>query len=186
MTTQWTAGAAAGPCETDNRTFEATALTYTTPPLEKDTQLTGPIVANVWAELTTEGRDARRRCSATSTPSGASNQISAGFLLASQRAIDRKQLLVRPGPRDDPPVPPVHAREPEARHAERPGSSTGSRSIRPSRLFKKGNSIRLTIGTANTPSTSTPVPDLVERARRRDPRPARRPYASNVLLPIVG
>jgi uncharacterized protein len=56
LTTQWTAGAAAGPCETDNRTFEATALTYTTAPLDTDTQLTGPVVANLYAELT--ARDA--------------------------------------------------------------------------------------------------------------------------------
>ena len=54
MTTQWTAGAAPGPCETDNRTLEASSLTYTSEPLEADTQLTGPIVANVWAELTSK------------------------------------------------------------------------------------------------------------------------------------
>ena len=39
---QWTAGLAnLGPCETDNRTFEATAQTYSTPPLERDTKVTG-------------------------------------------------------------------------------------------------------------------------------------------------
>jgi predicted acyl esterase len=54
MTTQWTAGAAAGPCETENRSWEATGLTYTTPPLEKDVKVTGPIVANIIAELTTK------------------------------------------------------------------------------------------------------------------------------------
>jgi uncharacterized protein len=52
MTTQWTAGLAQDPCETDNRTWEATSLTYTSQPLEEDLKLTGPIVANVWAELT--------------------------------------------------------------------------------------------------------------------------------------
>jgi predicted acyl esterase len=36
MTTQWTAGLAAGPCETDNRTWEASGITYTSEPLEED------------------------------------------------------------------------------------------------------------------------------------------------------
>ena len=51
MTTQWTAGAAQGPCETDNRTWEASSLTYTSEPFAEDTKLTGPVVANVRAEL---------------------------------------------------------------------------------------------------------------------------------------
>src|SRR3954454_4172324 len=52
MTAQWTAGAASGPCDTDNSSWEATGLTYTTPPLTNDTELTGLIKASVYAELT--------------------------------------------------------------------------------------------------------------------------------------
>ena len=82
MTTQWTAGAAQGPCETDNRTYEASSLTYTTAPLTKDTKLTGPIVANVWAELTSKDATLVSVLSDVS-PSDDSNQVTAGFLLDS-------------------------------------------------------------------------------------------------------
>src|SRR4051812_950802 len=102
MTTQWTAGAAQGPCETDNRTWEATSITYTSAPLDRDTQLTGPIVANVWAELTSKDAMLIGVLSDVD-PSGASDQVTSGFLLASQRAIDRRRstygphhVLIRP------------------------------------------------------------------------------------------
>src|SRR4051794_19359031 len=51
MTAQWMAGLTSSPCDTDNSTWEATGLTYTTPPLDKDTQLTGLVKATVYAEL---------------------------------------------------------------------------------------------------------------------------------------
>ena len=61
MTAQWTAGAAAAararPTTAPTRRRRSPTRRA---PLEKDTQLTGPIVANVWAELTSQGRDARR------------------------------------------------------------------------------------------------------------------------------
>src|SRR5207248_9065267 len=43
--TQWTAGIVppGQPCETDNRTQEATALTYTTAPLTSPPHLSGPL-----------------------------------------------------------------------------------------------------------------------------------------------
>src|SRR6266480_3988107 len=48
-TAQWTAGAASnGVCDTNNATYEASALTYTTPPLQSDTKITGLITADLW------------------------------------------------------------------------------------------------------------------------------------------
>ena len=50
MTAQWTAGAASNRvCDTNNNTYEATSLTYTTPPMQATTKITGLITANLWA-----------------------------------------------------------------------------------------------------------------------------------------
>jgi putative CocE/NonD family hydrolase len=184
LTAQWTAGAAQGPCETDNRTFEATGITYTTPPLAKDTQLTGPIVANLWAELTS--RDATLVAVLSDVdPSGASNQVTAGFLLASQRKVDARKsqygpghVLIRPyHPFTQASQKPVTANDPALYRIE----------IYPTdAIFKKGDQIRLTINTANTPSTETPVPDLANELGGQIRILHGGRYDSHVLLPRSG
>src|SRR4051794_2048505 len=180
MTAQWTAGSGAvGPCPTDNRTWEATSLTYTTPPLTKDTEVTGPIAANVWAELT-GAKDATLVAvlSDVDPSSGASNQITAGFLLASQRAID---------PSKSTPWRPYHPFTRASQEAVVPNEAYQYRiEIYPtSQVFLKGHQIRLTIGTADTPATGTPLPDLVNELGTITllHGPA---YPSDVLLPVVG
>src|SRR3954453_24216366 len=180
MTAQWTAGSGAvGPCPTDNRTWEATSLTYTTAPLTKDTEVTGPIAANVWAELT-GAKDATLVAvlSDVDPSSGASNQITAGFLLASQRAVD---------PAKSQPWRPYH---PFTRASQEPVVPNEAYEYRieiypTSQVFLKGHQIRLTIGTADTPATGTPLPDLVNELGTITllHGPA---YPSHVLLPTVG
>ena len=140
MTTQWTAGAARGPCETDNRTWEASSLTYTSEPLEADTKFTGPLVANVWAELTSKDATLVSVLSDVA-PSGESNQVTAGFLLASQRAVDPARSTRR-GRHHDQAVPPVHAREPAAGHA-RTTRALPDRDLPDLAIFRKGDRIRL-------------------------------------------
>jgi uncharacterized protein len=185
MTAQWTAGLTSSPCDTDNSTWEATGLTYTTPPLEKDTELTGLIKATVYAELTS-AKDATLVAvlSDVDPASGSSNQISAGFLLASQRALDRSKSWFSP---EGDVIRPWH---PFTRASQQPVTPNDANEYQieiypTSQLFKKGHQIRLTIGTANTPSTSTPLPDLVNEIGTITVLhgPA---YPSNVLLPVVG
>jgi putative CocE/NonD family hydrolase len=182
MTTQWTAGAAAGPCETDNRTWEATSLTYTTEPLERDTKLTGPIVANVWAELTSKDATLVGVLSDVD-PSGASNQVSAGFLLASQRAFDKRRsthgphgVIVRPfHPFTKASQKPVTPNDPALYRIE----------IYPTdAIFKKGDRIRFTLGSADTPATMTPLPDLANELGGQITVLHGGRYASSVLLPV--
>jgi len=184
MTAQWTAGIAKGPCETDNSSWEATGLTYTTPPLASDTEITGLVKAGVWAELTS-AKDATLVAvvSDVDPATGQSNQVTAGFLLASQRALDPSKgtytgdgLLIRP----------YH---PFTRASQKPVTPNDANlyqiEIYPtSQLFKKGHQIRLTIGTSNTPSTSTPLPDLVNETGTITllHGPA---YPSNVQLPVI-
>jgi hypothetical protein len=185
MTAQWTAGAAQGPCETDNRTWEASGLTYTTAPLAKDTKLTGPVVANVWAELSGATDATLVAVLSDVDASGDSNQVTAGFLLASQRALDRRRstygphgVLIRPfHPLTKASQKPVTANDPELYRME----------VYPTdAIFKKGDSIRLTIGTADSPATSAPVPDLVNELGGQIRVLHGGKYDSNVLLPLKG
>jgi putative CocE/NonD family hydrolase len=183
LTTQWTAGAAAGPCETDNRTFEATGLTYTTPPLKQDTQLTGPIVANVWAQLTTKDATLVGVVSDV-TPDGASTQISAGFLLASQRKLDPERSWYGPG---HVLIRPFHPFTQRSQKPVVPNRPTLYRiEIYPTdAIFKKGDQIRFTLNTANTPSTSAPVPDQLNSLGGTVRVLHGKTYASNVRLPVI-
>jgi putative CocE/NonD family hydrolase len=159
MTAQWTAGAASNPfCDTNNQTYEATSLTYTTAPMQSPMKLTGLITADLWAKLTSTDATLIAVLSEVE-PSGSSDQLTAGFLLASQRAIDpslstytSKGLMIRPW----------HPFTKESQQAVTPNEATEySVEIYPtSAIVKAGDRLRLTIGTANTFSTMTPLPDL--------------------------
>ena len=183
MTTQWTAGLAAGPCETDNRTWEASSITYTSEPLEEDLKLTGPIVANVWAELTSKDATLVSVLSDVA-PSGESSQLTAGFLLASQRAVDPGRstydaggTLIRPfHPFTRESQEPVTPNDPALYQIE----------IYPtSAIVRKGDRIRLTIGSADTPATSAPLPALADSLGGEIRVLHGGRYASHVLLPVA-
>jgi putative CocE/NonD family hydrolase len=159
LSAQWTAGAESNPfCDTTNNTFEATSLTYTGAPVTSDTKITGLITANLWATLSTTDATLIPVLSEVE-PSGKSNQITAGYLLASQRAVDPtlstygpKGLMIRPW----------HPYTQESQKGVTPGQATEYNiEIYPtSDIVKAGNRLRLTIATADTPSTLTPLPSL--------------------------
>jgi putative CocE/NonD family hydrolase len=185
LTAQWTAGiATVGSCPTDNSTYEASSLTYTTAPLKSDTEVTGPILARVWAKVS-GATDATLVAELSDVnPQGRSTELTAGFLLASQRAVDprlstygRHRLMIRPWhPFTHASQQPVIPNDPKLYKIE----------IYPtSNEFKAGHRIRLTIGTANTPGTATPVPDLLNEAGGQL-RVLRGPtYDSYVQLPVI-
>jgi len=184
MTAQWTAGAASEPlCDENNTTYEATALTYTTQPMAAATTITGLITANLWAKLSTTDATLVAVLSEVE-PSGKSNQITAGFLLASQRAVDPelstyapRHLMVRPW----------HPFTKESQKAVTPGEPTEYNiEIYPtSDIVKAGNRLRLTIGTSDTFSTLTPEPDLGQELGGTITVLHDNEYPSNVLLPVV-
>jgi putative CocE/NonD family hydrolase len=159
LTAQWTAGAASNSlCDTNNNTFEATSLTYTTAPMAANTPITGLITGNLWADISTTDATLIAVLSEVE-PSGQSNQITAGYLLASLRAVDPskstygpKGLMIRPW----------HPYTKESQQAVTPNQPTEYKiEIYPtSDIVKAGNRLRLTIATADTPSTLTPLPSL--------------------------
>jgi putative CocE/NonD family hydrolase len=183
-TAQWTAGAGSTPvCDTNNSTYEASSLTYTTPPLQADTTITGLITANLWAELSTTDATLVGVLSDVS-PSGTSNQLTAGFLMASQRAVDTKlsthnaeHVIIRPWhPYTKASQQPVTPNQPTEYKIE----------IYPtSAVIKAGDRLRLTIGTANTFSDAPPLPVLGNELGGTITVLHGARYDSNLLLPIA-
>ncbi len=184
MTAQWTAGAAALPfCETNNETYEATSLTYTTAPLQAPMQITGLITADLWAKLSTTDATLVAVLSEVE-PSGASDQITAGFLMASQRAVEPslstygpKGLMIRPW----------HPFTKESQKAVTPEEATEYKiEIYPTdAILKPGNRLRLTIGTANTFTSLPPAPTLGSEAGGTITVLHGGSHDSNVLLPMA-
>jgi putative CocE/NonD family hydrolase len=181
---QWTAGAASTPlCDTNNLTYEASSLTYTTAPMQADEKLTGLITADLWAQLSTTDATLVAVLSDVEA-SGASNQITAGFLMASQRAVDPKlstynseHLMIRPWhPYTKASQQPVTANQPTEYKIE----------IYPtSAIVKAGDRLRLTIGTANTFSDAPPLPTLGSELGGTITLLHGGRYDSNVLLPVT-
>jgi putative CocE/NonD family hydrolase len=184
MTAQWTAGAESNPlCDTHNNTYEATSLTYTSAPMASNTAITGLITANLWATLSTTDATLIAVLSEVE-PSGASNQITAGYLLASQRALTPelatygpKHLMIRPW----------HPFTKESQKGVTPNEPTEYKvEIYPtSDIVKAGNRLRLTIGTADTVSTLAPEPTLGQSLGGTITILHDAQHPSNVLLPFA-
>jgi hypothetical protein len=110
--------------------------------------------------------------------------VTAGFLLASQRAIDKSKSTYSP---DGQLIRPWHPFTRQSQQPVVPGEANEYQiEIYPtSQVFKKGHEIRLTINSADTPATQTPLPDLVNETGTltllHGPS-----YPSNVLLPVIG
>jgi predicted acyl esterase len=147
------------------------------------TKITGLITADLWAELSVTDATLVAVLSDVE-PSGASNQLTAGFLMASQRAIDptlstygHHHLMVRPW----------HPFTKASQQAVTPNQPTEYKvEIYPtSAIVKSGDRLRLTIGTANTFSSAPPLPDLGNQLGGtitvlHGPR-----YDSSVVLPLA-
>jgi len=186
-TAQWTAGAASnGLCDTNNTTYEASSLTYTTAPLQSDTQITGLITADLWAQLSATDATLVAILSDVEA-SGASNQITAGFLMASQRAIDPKLSTYAQTPKGKLMIRPWHPFTKASQQPVTPNQPTEYKiEIYPtSAIVKAGDRLRLTIGTANTFSSAPPLPDLGNELGGTITLLHGGQYPSNVTLPIA-
>jgi putative CocE/NonD family hydrolase len=184
MPFQWTAGIfTLDTCQTDNSTYEASSLTYTTPTLKSDTEVTGPVRAHVWAQLTGASDATLVAVLSDVNPQGKSTQLTAGFLLASQRAVDRNLSTYAHGVM----IRPWHPFTQASQRPVTPGKPVPCEiEIYPtSNVFKAGHRLRLTIATANTPTTATPAPDLLNEAGG-ELRILHGPtYDSYVQLPVI-
>ena len=106
------------PCAKDDRSAQTNALTYTTPPMQRDVTVAGPIDARV--VLTSTVRDAEVVATVEDiSPGGASRPLTTGALLASHRALDGRSSWRLHGAT----IVPYH---PYTRQAARPRSTSSS------------------------------------------------------------
>ena len=145
-------------CDTTNNTYEASSLTYSTAPLSAPEKIEGLLKTNLWASLSTSDATLVAVLSEVQ-PDGKSEQITAGFLQASQRATDPslatygpKHIITRPW----------HPFTKETQQAVTPGQPTEYEvEIYPTGVIvPAGDRLRLTVGTANTFTGTPTVPTL--------------------------
>lgn len=166
-TVQWTAGLVppGQPCETDNRAFEAGALTYTTAAMDKPLHVQGPIGLTLRGSTT--AKDATWVAVVSDVDeSGKSTQLTAGWLLSSRRAVDEARsvrsekgdLVVPFHPFTQESLLPVEPDETETLNIEIFNTDA---------VIKPGHRLRLTIAQGDVPHMLAPAPSLLDSAGGR-------------------
>jgi uncharacterized protein len=145
------------PCVNDDQVSQAGpwSISYTSGPLPRAETVAGPITATVYASSTTPETELVAELEDV-TPSGASYPLTEGALLGSLRAVDQKRSWNADGVT----VLPYH-----------PYTQTSARPVVPGTVTKyqieifptlatvaKGNRLRLTLSTSDTPHL-TPLPE---------------------------
>ncbi|WP_205697692.1 CocE/NonD family hydrolase [Conexibacter sp. SYSU D00693] len=184
-TVQWTAGLLGSiPCAQDNRLDEALGqATYTTPPLEQDLHVDGPIAAKLW--ITTTAKDAPVTVRLTDvSPSGASTELTSGWLAATFRARDTSRDRVVRGET----IQPWHPYTRSSVQAVKPGEATEMDvEVFPTNaVIRKGHRLRVVVAPSDFPHQVPPLPQLRDSLLGSvkvltDPE-----HASHVVLPTVG
>jgi putative CocE/NonD family hydrolase len=149
-------------------------LTYSTSPLVVDTEVTGYAVAHLWVSTTAEDGDFFVHL-AEVLPDGTSRFVSDGMLRASHRKLGE-------APYDNLGLPyhPSNAADIEMLTPNEPVELVIELSPT-SRLFKRGNRIRVTITCADANTFETPIVNPVPEITlyRSEMRPSR------IVLPII-
>ena len=158
-TVQWTAGIVppGQPCETDNRSMEATSLTYTTAPLGSPLHLSGPLSVTLNGSTTAHDTTWIATVSDVS-PSGQSDQITAGWLVQSYRALDASKTVYAP---NGDPIVPWHPFTQDTLMSVNPGEKDQMEIeiFNTDAVLQPGHRLRVTISSGDVPHilTTTPV-----------------------------
>jgi putative CocE/NonD family hydrolase len=183
-TGQWTAGLLDPiPCQDDNSFNENFDVTYTTPPLKKPLEISGPILANVW--LTTTARDAVVTARVSDVhPGGRSQELTMGWLAGSFREVDRSRSRYVDGDL----LQPWHPFTRGSSDLLDPGEPTRLPiEVYPTRAtIMPGHRLRVSIGPGDFPHQLPPLPTGVDSLAGRikvltDPR-----HESFLELPTLG
>lgn len=165
-TNQWVMGLIrVTPCVNDNRLTEVTEITYTTPVLEKDLRISGPIGAEV--HVSTSAKDAVVVVRVTDVaPDGTSTELSNGTLAASLRALDYsegdnesiKKSKSRFLNGDN--IQPWHPFTPESVLPVVSGEvmKLNIEIFPTNAVIKKGHKLRVTVGPSDFPHAVSPIP----------------------------
>jgi len=158
---QWSAGLVppGEPCATDNRTQEATSLTYTTPALKQPLHLSGPL------SLTLNGSTTANDTTWIATvsdvaPNGNSSELTAGWLIQSRRALDRARTTFAP---NGDAIVPFHPFTAAGLMPVKPGErdSMNVEIFNTDAVLAPGHRLRVTISSGDVPHLFEPMPSLV-------------------------
>jgi uncharacterized protein len=182
-TNQWMAGIPdALPCTKDNRLTEMTELTYTTPPANVDLRVSGPIAAKIFASTT--ARDLVLSVRITDVaPDGTSNEITAGWLAASHRAVDDSKSRYIDGEN----IQPWHLFTRTAVQEVKPYEVMElDVEIFPSNfVIKEGHKLRVAVGPSDFPHSMSPLPQLLDQLGGVATILNNSKYPSSIVLPVV-
>ncbi len=186
-TSQWTAGllgALPVPCFTENNINENPLfeVTFTTPAMEQDYYVNGPIQADMWISTTAADAGLLVRITDVS-PDGSSREITNGILTASLRQVDTSRSRYLNGEM----IQPWHPYT----EASREAVGSGTPVLLPIEVFpssfviKQGHSLRVTVGASDFPHGLPPLADLADQlvGVLTVYSDAERP--SSVVLPVV-
>ena len=159
-TVQWTAAVVppGQPCETDNRSQERTAFTYTTPAMTSDLHVSGPLALTLRGSTT--ARDTTWIATVTDvSPGGESTQLTAGWLLASRRALDRRRSVAA---RNGDLVAPFHPFTRASVQPVKPGQTDtlNVEIFNTDAVIQRGHRLRLAISSGDVPHLLQPAPAL--------------------------
>ena len=150
------------PCESDNRSAEATALTYTSAPLASPLHLSGPL------SLTLNGSTTARDSTWIATvsdvaPSGRSTGITAGWLIQSRRALDAARTTFAP---NGDPVVPFHPFTRASLLPVEPGrrERMAIEIFNTDAVLAAGHRLRVTVSSGDIPHILAPTPSVVKGA----------------------
>ena len=182
---QWTAGIlgiVAPPCAADNRLNEIIELTYTTPPMEADYAVNGPIQADLWVSSSAPDTGVNVRLTLVDEQ-GRSRELTHGLLNASMRAVDSERSRYLDGEM----IQPWHLFTREARDVPGIGNVVPVNvEIFPSSfVIPEGHRLRVAIGPGDFPHGLPPVADLIDQLLGVISIHAGPDRPSSVVLPVV-
>lgn len=144
------------PCADDNQPSQSGpwTISYTSAPFTRPQAIAGPVTATIYASSTTPETELVASLEDV-TPSGSSYPLTEGALLGSLRAVDKKRSWTAHGVM----LLPYHPYTKASARPVTPGAVTEYQiEIFPTlATIAKGNSLRLTLSTADTPHL-TPLP----------------------------
>jgi putative CocE/NonD family hydrolase len=176
-------GTNAVPCENDERVNELQSLTYTTPAFTAPVTINGPINVHLVAE-SPQQRDLTFTVRVTDVdPSGASTQLTAGWLLASMRAEALSPVRIGSGEHLLRPFHPFTA----ASQQSVPAAPTAyDIEVFPTfATFQPGHRIRLDVSTGDFPHSIETVPNLANSLGAVAMVDRGGANASYVTLPVI-
>lgn len=159
------------------------AVTYTTPPMDEDYYVNGPIQADLWVSraLATDASVAVRITDVD--PDGGSTELTNGTLTVSLRAVDAGRSRMLSGDM----IQPWHPFTEDVKAPFAPGESTlVNIEVFPSSfVIKAGHSLRIAVGSSDFPHGLPPVTDLLDQVLGVLRIDSNAEHPSSFVVPVV-